>query len=268
MKRMDKEQKEFYIGWQDEMPKGNKHFLKKVLVPLFILLPLVAIAIVLFQRSFSNNQADWNSMKEITGTYYHTPVPMLVADATSLPDTLSKNILLVGYGKFGAEGIMNTIQKNTEDLNGKKIRLQGVLLHGDGKTLMQVSDEKSSLIETLETNSVVQATPQASPKEPIELRGEILDPKCYFGVMKPGEGKIHKSCAIRCISGGIPPVFRQKNDKPDNSNRYFIILDKNGHKVNKAVLQYVAEDVSVRGETNTLFGWDVLYINPNEIQKH
>lgn len=24
--------------------------------------------------------------------------------------------------------------------------------------------------------------------------------------MKPGEGKAHRACAIRCIAGGIPPV--------------------------------------------------------------
>jgi len=34
------------------------------------------------------------------------------------------------------------------------------------------------------------------PKEMISkmtLQGEIIDPKCYFGVMKPGKGKIHRS---------------------------------------------------------------------------
>ncbi len=264
---MDKEKKEFYIGWQDEMPKGNKRFLKKVLIPLFIVIPLLAIAIVFFQRSFSKNQADWDAMKEVTGTYYHTPVPMLVAEAGSLPDSLSRDILLVGYGKFGAEGIMNSIQERTENLHGKRISLQGILLHGDGKTLMQVSDEGKELIKIFKNDSVAQALPQTDAKETIALRGEILDPKCYFGVMKPGEGKIHKSCAIRCISGGIPPVFRQKKGNTDQSNRYFIILDKEGHKINKEVLQYVAEDVHITGETNTLFGWDVLYINPDEIQK-
>lgn len=38
------------------------------------------------------------------------------------------------------------------------------------------------------------------------LEDEIIDPKCYFGVI-PGKGKIHRSCAIRCISDGIPPVL-------------------------------------------------------------
>ena len=42
----------------------------------------------------------------------------------------------------------------------------------------------------------------------MDVKGEIVDPKCFFGVMKPGEGKPHKDCAIRCILGGIPPVLK------------------------------------------------------------
>jgi hypothetical protein len=25
--------------------------------------------------------------------------------------------------------------------------------------------------------------------------------------MNPGNGKVHRDCAVRCLSGGIPPVF-------------------------------------------------------------
>jgi hypothetical protein len=37
--------------------------------------------------------------------------------------------------------------------------------------------------------------------------GEILDSKCWFGAMQPGQGKPHKACAALCIRGGLPPVF-------------------------------------------------------------
>jgi hypothetical protein len=39
------------------------------------------------------------------------------------------------------------------------------------------------------------------------LIGEIVDSKCYLGVMNPGALIPHRACAIRCISGGIPPVL-------------------------------------------------------------
>ena len=37
--------------------------------------------------------------------------------------------------------------------------------------------------------------------------GEIVDSKCFLGVMNPGRLTPHRACAIRCISGGVPPVL-------------------------------------------------------------
>ena len=31
--------------------------------------------------------------------------------------------------------------------------------------------------------------------------------KCYLGVINPGNGKVHRDCAVRCLSGGVTPVF-------------------------------------------------------------
>lgn len=45
---------------------------------------------------------------------------------------------------------------------------------------------------------------------PVTLDGELVDSKCYLGTMKPGDGKTHKSCAILCLRGGIPPLFVSK----------------------------------------------------------
>ena len=39
------------------------------------------------------------------------------------------------------------------------------------------------------------------------LRGEIVDGKCWMGVMNPGEGQVHRDCADRCLRGGLPPMF-------------------------------------------------------------
>ena len=37
------------------------------------------------------------------------------------------------------------------------------------------------------------------------LTGELVDTKCWYGVMRPATGKVHRACAVRCLSGGIPP---------------------------------------------------------------
>jgi hypothetical protein len=39
------------------------------------------------------------------------------------------------------------------------------------------------------------------------LVGEIVDSKCYLGIMNPGETNPHRECAALCIGGGIPPLI-------------------------------------------------------------
>ena len=97
----------------------------------------------------------------------------------------------------------------------------------------------------------------------VRLEGEILDPKCWFGVMKPGEGKVHKSCAIRCISGGIPPVFKVK---AGSQNTYYVLKSANDQNINQEVLPYVAEAVAIAGTTFVQNGWNVLEIDMTGVE--
>src|SRR6266511_5336791 len=78
------------------------------------------------------------------------------------------------------------------------------------------------------------------------LVGEIVDSKCYLGVMNPGALTPHRACAIRCISGGVPPVLlvRQK----DGPGIYLLLVSADGKPVNKQVLDMVAESVEITGE--------------------
>lgn len=255
--------KELFIGWKDEMPAGNKSLLRKVLIPLFILLPIIVILLVLAQRPFNNHIFEFGNVKNISGTYYQSPFPILIADQKDLPEGLSNEILLVGYGKFGAKGIMDQIQDKNGPLVGKTITLSGTLIYGDQKTLLELSPT-STLVNV--DNQNTSPTPPIPTVNPISVNGEIVDPKCYFGVMKPGEGKIHKSCAIRCISGGIPPVFRHQTNDQTTPYQYFLMVDDQGKAINKAILPFVGEQVSLQAKASTFGSWDILYLNPEDIK--
>src|SRR5262249_13052771 len=67
-----------------------------------------------------------------------------------------------------------------------------------------------------------------------------------FGVMNPGLLTPHRGCAIRCISGGIPPVLLVR--KKDGTPLYFLLVSRECKPVNKEVLDMVAEPVQVTGE--------------------
>ncbi len=80
--------------------------------------------------------------------------------------------------------------------------------------------------------------------------------------MKPAEGKVHKSCAIRCISGGIPPVFRHETD---SGNLYYVLKGVNGEDINQEVLEFVGEAVEVTGNAYEVNVWMVLEVDVGEI---
>lgn len=258
-----KEKKSFYIGWQDEMPQGQRSFLKKIIIPLFVLLPVLAFLIVWGQKPFNNHLFELGNITEHTGIYHAKPVPILEVSPGTVPNGFSNHILLVGYGKLGAEGIINNIEKSSGKIDNARVTIQGSLIYGDGKTVLELTKKDKSLVQLFEDGKQVSTN---EPSTPLEFRasGEILDPKCYFGVMKPGEGKIHKSCAIRCISGGIPPVFRVK--EKGGKSTYYVLLGVDGEKINSNILDKVGEEVEIIGSRSTHNGWNVIYADPRNIQ--
>ena len=259
-----KKDEEFYVGWQEKTPKGIRKFLKLHVVLFILLIPILSIAIVYMQSGFNDHIFTFGKIEEISGIYHAKPVPILELKSNQ-NDDFDNYALLVGYGKFGAEGIMQSIEMKTSSLDGKQVTLKGTKIIGDGKLVFELTEKENSLVSVEDPMSLDFGT--LSVKQKVELSGEILDPKCYFGVMKPGEGKLHRSCAIRCISGGIAPVFRLQ-EKSDNEiyNQYYLLLGENGEKINKQILQKVGIDVAISGMTNFHNGWNVLYVSPDQIK--
>lgn len=96
------------------------------------------------------------------------------------------------------------------------------------------------------------------------LQGEIIDPKCYFGVMKPGKGKIHRSCAVRCISGGIPPVLATTDN--NNISEYYLLTDLKGQPINEAVLPFIGKPSQIKGTVEKMEDWYILKIKIENIK--
>lgn len=243
---------DFYIGWLDRMPKSNRKAIRNLLICLFLLTPFFTLTMVVFQKPFNNYHFELGHQREFRGIYQAKPVPML---EVSSPFG-NKNLLLVGYGKFGAGGIISSAEQKFGQLDGKTITFKGTLISGD-KELLELTDKVNSIIAVSDSLSLSSA--MVSSEKEVTLVGEILDPKCYFGVMKPGEGKIHRSCAIRCISGGIPPVLRVLSNSDSAYYSYYIVLGKDGQAINKSILPFVGESVRLRGTVTQHLDWFVLY---------
>jgi len=254
------DQQDFYIGWMSKAPPGFAKHVKKVLLILFPAALIVAYLLSTSQKKFSTASFEYGKLTEVKGIYYNNPIPMLkVFDKNNLSITIP----LVGYGKHGAEtAIMELEKEKGVSLNGKEVTLKGTLIYGDGKTLLQV-DKNDDPIVNIGAESTVQL--QQKDLGTQTIRGEIIDPKCYFGVMKPGEGKVHRDCAIRCILGGIPPVLHVQNEKGESN--YYLIVGPNGEKINEAVQDIVAEPVSIESRVVQQDDWVILYTGKEKIKR-
>jgi hypothetical protein len=251
---------EFYIGWMPAAPNG---YAKHVLKVVFILAALVitaGIMLALQQKKFSTSSFEFGQLTEVKGIYQQFPVPSIkvMTQQDVFGHSSYLTIPLVGYGKFGAEGTITELEKEKNiRLDKKEVIFKGTLLYSDGKTLLQVDRNDNPLLNVTTPNSAIQA--DIKELGTVHLTGEVLDPKCYFGVMKPGSGKPHRDCAIRCIAGGMSPVFYVRNEKGEAN--YYLILDKNGKKMNDELKDYIADPVSIEARAVQYDDWIVLYVD-------
>jgi hypothetical protein len=248
-------QDDFYIGYLDKAPKNSMRRVRIFVILLALIMPLSAWWMVSHQRGFSTGEFEFGNLSEFEGTLIYGPVPRL--------QTEDKTILLIGYGKFGAESSLGINLDSDAVLYPQpvKAKLRGTLIQRDGYALLELTEGEKSLLLT--AGDEVLDLPTLQANEAVELDGEIIDPKCYFGVMKPGEGKPHRSCAIRCISGGIPAVLHVRENEEDV---YYIIRGENNEQVNASLLDYVGRRISVKGLAGDLNEWKLLRINPADIE--
>lgn len=266
---------DFYIGYLPKAPESYSKWAKKFVWIIIGVIILLAAMLTIAQKTFSKGVFNYGNQTELEGFLKMSPVPHLQVynDKGIFGENIYKTVILTGAFKFGADDIVKTIFKenNIPVLNDSTyVKMKGTLIYNDGKALFELTEGAQSLVGIQSIPDVILNDTLSNDNfiggfNPYKLEtaliGEIIDPKCYFGAMKPGSGKIHKSCAVRCISGGIPPVLKVD---VNGNNEYYILYSENGKYVNQEVLEYVAENVEIRGHFEALDDWNVLYFNPED----
>jgi hypothetical protein len=259
-----KQEEEFYIGYYPNAPKGIAKTIKIVVGILAAIVLLTTFIITRSEKQMPTSQFEYGTLTELEGIVYSQPVPMLrvLTGTDANGQAIYKSILLVNFLKHGAAPLLEAYKKRGMTEAQSLVKLRGTLIYHDGVTLMELTEEENALVDIKQTATPV-ATLQRDNLGETELKGEIVDSKCYFGVMKPGEGKPHRDCAIRCISGGIPPAFVVKNDKGEA--QYMLLVGQNGEPINQHVLTFVGLPVHLKGQLERMADWYVLKVNPNDI---
>jgi len=252
---------DFYIGYMPKAPKSYAKAVKKAVLAFAILIIVLGAVIAQNQKNLQSNTFEFGKITELSGVLQQQPVPNLIIKTgqDAKGNDLYQSVLLIGLGKFGADSLVQSFKKEIKTpLEQTLTTVRGTLIYTDGKTLLELTEENKALVSH-EPLKIAYKIPTITKKPIQKVEGEIIDSKCYFGVMNPGYGKPHRSCAIRCISGGIPPVIWSEN--ANGTSDYYILLNKEGSKVNKKILPHIADASCVSGEMAEYFDWKVLYVD-------
>lgn len=244
---------EFYIGYLPVAPGRTASLVKWFVAALAAAMFIICITLVLNQRRFSDGVFEYGKVTEVYGVLSLEPVPNLILNK----DHPQRLLLLVGFGKMGADETIRSLQVRLgRPIVGAYVNLKGTKIYNEGKGLLQITVEDNL---NMRIKPAPYSIPEATALGKISITGEIVDPKCYFGVMKPGEGKPHRSCAIRCISGGIPPVIKVYAKKTE----YYVLA---GNSINQAILPFVGEPVTLEGNILEYGDWNVLELDEKNIR--
>jgi len=97
------------------------------------------------------------------------------------------------------------------------------------------------------------------------LTGEVVDSKCYFGVMNPAEGRAHRACAVQCLRGGVPAVFVARDRT--GATTHLLVTGPNGEAINEALLPWTGEVVGASGEVVRQGQWLIWRIEPASLKR-
>lgn len=193
----------FYIGWQSRMAPELARRHRMVVIGAAVAMPMMVAVLVWFQNSVDRGHYEFGIEKTFEGTLYEHPVPRLRLNSS---DGKTVDHILVGAGKFGPGPIIAGAE-------GHRVRFNGSLIIREPFRMIELN--RPDTFVNLDKDSAPAPPPAVSPLGEGTFTGELVDTKCWSGVMRPATGKVHRGCAIRCLSGGVPPGLLVRDGSGD-----------------------------------------------------
>ena len=167
---------------------------------------IVAIAGALLfaavQQNFANSTFEFGKIKSYEGTLIGEPDPGLIVPSPSNDEGNEHPYILVVLGKHGAERIVHGfVGKRKFDCGDVDSACRGP------------DDRSSSWLDFRNTSEAAGFTPPAARNlGEFTMQEKIVDSKCFLGVMNPGEGKVHRDCAVRSALAADSARFCNRDD--------------------------------------------------------
>lgn len=237
------ERDSIYVGYLPT-PKRTAALLR-VLVPVTIIgLGLISGLVAGAMTSTGDGVWDLDETTELRGTIRDVGYPVLMVESDGQPLT---PVLLVGELKSGVRDQLG------EAMNGAEVVIRGNTITRDGLRMLSLAGADAITIER-PGSGIERADGQR-----VELRGEIMDSKCYLGAMKPGQGKTHKACAILCVRGGVPPVLIG----PEGAH----VLTSDDGALESRWLEFIGEPVVIQGTLGKPLGDQFGFVSVDSVAR-
>ncbi|MEM9740198.1 MAG: hypothetical protein AAF829_10040 [Pseudomonadota bacterium] len=226
-------QGDFFIGWADT-PAMDRRFFFRAGLALMAGTAMTAGMVAALQEAAGPGDWAMGDIREWRGI------------ATSQPYAMLRTLDLDGEPRTALPGCQGKcgVSARIGALADKPVVVKGSLIQRGRHAMIAVVDGMDWMVEDTGGEVGALAFPVPEPVTDVSLQGEILDSKCWFGAMRPSEGKVHKSCASLCIRGGIPPAFYVK-DRADQAA--LLIMTDAGAAHGTDLLEFIADPVAISG---------------------
>jgi hypothetical protein len=190
------ERDEFYIGYDAGVPPGMRPIVVRTVMAAIAIALGVAVVFVSQQRPLADSRFEFGTTRSFAGYLTLSPAPALI-----VVDRYGHHPhWLVARGKFGAAAALG-------DVAAGWVTLSGSLIEREGWRMIEVAAGSVRPHSSAGPPPVLDVTSSRR----VTLTGEIVDGKCYLGVMNPGERTVHRDCAARCLAGGVPAMFAYRD---------------------------------------------------------
>ena len=232
MKRED----DFFVGYLPTSPNVVKRMTRMV-TALGISIVAIAATVGIAQHGFAHSRFEFGRYRAFEGVLLERPYPMLLVlrPGNSRGASPFSVYLLVDQFKHGADD-------RVRGLHGQRVSLEGELIYRAGNSMLELKPGSIRKLKPSDSS----ATPTLIPFGLLTLTGEIADSKCFLGVMNPGNGKVHRDCAARCISGGVPAALVTSDKR--NPGAVYYLQSATGGKLSENIPGRAGEVTTLSGE--------------------
>jgi hypothetical protein len=192
---------EFYVGYAAAMPPRLARGTRRAVAAAIAVALGLAFALAAATPRSAVATFEFGRERTIDGVLMEWPYPAVLLgldDRHTRTASPADVVWLTGAGKRGALPLVL-------GLDGRRVRVRGSWIERDGHAMLQVeAGGVAAITGTLDLGPL-------RTLDEVRLAGEIVDGKCHLGVMKPGEGPVHRDCAVRCLLGGVVPFLHSRD---------------------------------------------------------